>query len=508
MDKVVDSGQKIQSILESLPDGFYAVDREWRFTYVNRNALNLWGKQEQELIGKSIWEVFPKAVGSASYEAHLRVMREGRPLALEVQSNLSPAWLDVDIFPSESGLAVYFRDISDRKRTEDALAEVQRRSLFLSEASNLLANSLDSETTLQSVANLCVPQLADLCAVHILQDDGTIRPVAIAHIDSWKASAEDFQMYLPPRSDLGPGKVLRTGEPELISYLEPEKMKLYVKSAGQIELLRTLDLKSYICVPLVALGRTIGTISFISINPERLFTDNDLLLAEGLASRAAMDVDNARLYQETKESREVILTQLKEKEILIKEIHHRVKNNLQIISSLLNLQASQDSVDSRDLLKESQNRVRTMALIHEKLYQSDLSKLDLGDYLKDLAQTLHYSLAGRNQRIALELNCEPVLVDLDKAVPCGLIVNEIISNCLKHAFPDERSGKINLQFRRAENEFQLDIIDDGVGMPPSIDLNHEKTLGLRLIVMLVRQLDGDVHLKRAQQGTHFQITFH
>ena len=508
MNKVMESGQKIQSILESISDAFYAVDRDWKFTYVNRRALELWGKEEQEIVGKSVWEIFPDAVETAAYEAHLRVMREGRPLELEYCSTILKTWLDLKIFPSESGLAVYFRDISDRKRTEQALAEVQRRSMFLSEASNLLASSLDYETTLQSIADLCVPQLADLCTVHILEEDRSIRPVAIAHIDSWKASGNNLQDYLPPRRDSGPGKVLLTGEPELLNYAEPQKMNLYVKNAGQIELVRAIDLKSYICVPLVARGRAIGTLSFVSTNPDRVYTQNDLLLAEGLASRAAMAVDNARLFQETKESREVIFAQLKEKEVLIKEIHHRVKNNLQIISSLLNLQASQDSGNSKDLLKESQNRVRTMALIHEKLYQSDLSKLDLGDYLKDLAQTLHYSFGALKDRIKLELDCEAILVDLDKAVPCGLIVNEIVSNCLKHAFPNERSGKISIRFRHGEDQFRLDISDDGIGMPPSIDLDHEKSLGLRLVVMLVRQLDGQVKLERLEQGTRFQITFH
>ena len=188
---------------------------------------------------------------------------------------------------------------------------------------------------------------------------------------------------------------------------------------------------------------------------------------------------------------------LREKEVLLKEIHHRVKNNLQIISSLLRLQSeTQKGKSSNDVFKESQNRIRSMALIHEKLYHShDLSKIDFSEYVRNLASNLFLSYDVDPGRIGLEVKVEDVSWDVGTAIPCGLIINELISNALKYAFPENRPGKIRVALCREDGMFRLSVADNGVGLPKDVDFRQTESLGFQLVGMLTEQLNGtvDVH---------------
>jgi PAS domain S-box-containing protein len=200
-------------------------------------------------------------------------------------------------------------------------------------------------------------------------------------------------------------------------------------------------------------------------------------------------------------------TSLQEKEVLLKEIHHRVKNNLQIISSLLSLQSNSiESEATRELVRESQNRVRSMALIHEKLYQSaSLARIDFGEYLRNLTRDLFrsYSAGG----VSLKLQAEDINLDIDAAIPCGLMVNELVSNALKYAFPQTKRGELLITFSQvARDKFALSVTDNGVGLPNDLDVRNPKSLGLQLVNMLVAQLRGTLDVV-SDGGTTFMITF-
>jgi PAS domain S-box-containing protein len=208
-----------------------------------------------------------------------------------------------------------------------------------------------------------------------------------------------------------------------------------------------------------------------------------------------------------KVAEEQIRRSLREKEVLLKEIHHRVKNNMQIISSMLNLQAaaSGDSV-AREILQESQQRVRSMALIHEHLYQSDnFSEIDLNDYIRSIV--LHLIHTYDREDIASELSIAPLRLNLDTAIPCGLIVNELVSNALKYAFPSGRRGTISVSIAVVDDHtVHLDVVDDGVGLSVPVSIESVQTLGLQLVHSLVQQLQGSVAITAAN-GTraHIQI---
>jgi PAS domain S-box-containing protein len=220
-------------------------------------------------------------------------------------------------------------------------------------------------------------------------------------------------------------------------------------------------------------------------------------------------IEYVRDITERKMAEDRLQASLQEKEVLLREIHHRVKNNMQVISSLLNLQSRhiQDSA-VLEMFKESQRRIRSMALIHERLYQSsDLSRIEFSQYLRNLATHLFHSYQVDSSRIQLRIEAEEVHLNINTAIPCGLIVNELISNALKHAFPEGRSGSLDLNLRRVAGDgYVLRVKDDGMGFPETLDFRKTETLGMQIVSTLVSQIDGSIDLAR-EMGTEFIIHF-
>lgn len=209
-----------------------------------------------------------------------------------------------------------------------------------------------------------------------------------------------------------------------------------------------------------------------------------------------------------KKDEEKILSSLKEKELLLREIHHRVKNNLQIISTLLTLQSSQSNdVDVDDLYRESQNRIQSISLIHENLYHSDdLAHINFEAYAKGLITDLFDSYGVNSKQIRLKLDIDNVTMGIETAIPCGLIINELVSNSLKHGFSGMDTGEIIVKLHRLDNEeFSLIISDTGNEFPESVNLVNNETLGLELIKNLVHQLDAQ--LKFDRKNKEFNIIF-
>lgn len=210
-----------------------------------------------------------------------------------------------------------------------------------------------------------------------------------------------------------------------------------------------------------------------------------------------------------KKAESQIRTSLKEKEMLLKEIHHRVKNNLQIISSLLALQSEHIKEKwTLEMFKESQNRIKSMSFIHEQLYQSqDLANIDFNEYIQNITVNLFHSYGVNSDNISLKINAKDVSLSINKAIPCGLIINELVSNALKHAFAGVKKGEIRIDFHSDDdNKFILIVSDNGGGFPKDLDFRSVDSLGLRLVNTLTKQLKGTIELDRTH-GTIFKITF-
>jgi two-component sensor histidine kinase len=210
------------------------------------------------------------------------------------------------------------------------------------------------------------------------------------------------------------------------------------------------------------------------------------------------------------EAREASLAaSLKEREVMLQEIHHRVKNNLQVIASLITMQMRQlHDVASKSALEECKMRVQAIALIHEKLYQSrDFASIPFSSYARGLASNIFQATGMSSAVVTLELDISPVMLTVDKAIPCGLILNELITNALKHAFPNERQGKLRVALQRITGgEISLSVADDGIGIDADFDVETCNSLGLQLVSTLVAQLDGALTITR-HAGTVFEVRF-
>ncbi len=274
-------------------------------------------------------------------------------------------------------------------------------------------------------------------------------------------------------------------------------------------------LRSMVSAPIQVAGETIG---FLNVDRKRTSQSakSDARRLEAFAHHAAIALDHAWLYEQAQReisdrqrAEKQLKTSLQEKEVLLKEIHHRVKNNLQVISSLLYLQSKQVvEPETLAMFVDSQNRVRSMALVHEQLYQTeDLTRVNMAEYVRSLASFLFRSYGLNVDRIRLRIDVAEMPLSVHVAVPCGMIINELLSNTLKHAFPGNAQGAIYIGFSTGmEGRYTLVVKDNGIGFPAGLDYRHTRSLGLQLVNTLVEQLEGTIELDTSE-GTQFRIEF-
>ncbi len=307
----------------------------------------------------------------------------------------------------------------------------------------------------------------------------------------------------------------------LTEYILNKKQPLLIRSniAKTFEKLgiRQIGQKSYslLSVPMLTGGKVIGVITLQDYQKENAFDKSQLELLTTIASQAAIALENSHLFaelqnelEEKKGAEKRIKASLNEKELLLQEIHHRVKNNLQIMSSLLRLQSAHfKDQDVQSIFKESENRIKAMAIIHNKLYTNpEYDKVDFNDYIKTLTQNLFLSYGASPSTIKLEIDVNGIFLNIDTAIPCGLIINELISNSLKYAFPQSGNGKINIKMFFEKNDLMLIVKDDGIGIDNNLFSQKNETLGLKLVQLLASQMDGKVDVY-SLKGTEFKIRF-
>lgn len=234
----------------------------------------------------------------------------------------------------------------------------------------------------------------------------------------------------------------------------------------------------------------------------------DRISAEGLGMAVRKATEKVSLIRALQAERDLLARSVAEKEVLIHEVHHRVKNNLAVIASLLRLQATTMS-DERlaTALRESQNRVESMALIHEQLYANgDLREVDLARHASLLAGNLFHSYGVDAARISWRVTLKPLPLGVDRAIPAGLILNELVSNALKHAFPNGRGGSVEIHGSRGNGRIELAVSDNGIGVPPGVELVRANSLGMQIVGILTRQLKGTFEVTCGRPAT-FRISF-
>jgi two-component sensor histidine kinase len=240
-----------------------------------------------------------------------------------------------------------------------------------------------------------------------------------------------------------------------------------------------------------------GFIAWYSINAGPIFFDKEVVGVTVIT----------RNISERKQGEEKVKQSLKEKEILLQEVHHRVKNNLQIILSIINLQfGTVKDKKTLDLLRDVRNRIKAMSFVHELLYQAnDFSSINFSEYVSNIINNLIYSYAQK-QSVVLKQDIDPVFLDLDIAIPCGLIINELITNSLKYAFSENENGELFISLKQTDGTIKMVIADTGKGFPNTINFRKTKSLGMQLVVALLDQIGGTIELDNTN-GTAFSIAF-
>jgi PAS domain S-box-containing protein len=399
------------------------------------------------------------------------------------------------------------------RRAEAKLDQLNCEWLCLQTSAATVASSLDLDLVLNTVTREMTKLLkADGCAIFRWDQHTDIISLVVDHTATPAArqreAGETYDLADHPRG-------WRT-------VVERRPQQVVVGELDEREFgyayLRKDNIWSLLVLPMITQGRVVGFVEIRDCQEERAFTDRQTGLAQMLTTQATSAIANARLYEHTQEeiTRRVgmeaeLRKSLRDKEALLQEVHHRVKNNLQVICSLLNLKSeSGKDPETVEILRDSQDRVRSMALIHEQLYQSqDLERVEFGSYLQDLASHLIRSYGTESARVRLTVAADDVPLSIAKAVPCGLIVNELVSNALKYAFPHERGGEISIALRAGPDQhLVLSVADDGIGLPADAGSGRAETLGLRLIQILTDQIDGTLSFSSAEgTGTQVRIVF-
>ncbi|MDA8085639.1 MAG: response regulator [Nitrospiraceae bacterium] len=390
-------------------------------------------------------------------------------------------------------------EITERKRAEEALRKEKEKIELLAESARMLLSTESPEKIIQVLAGKVMRYLNCHVFFNYLIENGTQR----MHLNAWHGIPDavarqiehlDFEVAVC-------GCVARDERRTIAGDIpgNPD---------GKTGLVSSFGVKAYACHPLVYNGKTIGTLSFGTRDRTR-FTEEELDLMETVTDTVAAAM--ARKLSEL-----ALKDSLNEKEILLKELYHRTKNNMHVISSMLTLQMNTTkNSEVRQLFKEAQGRINSMALVHQMLYETkELSKLDLKDYLEQLARFAVKDYKAKDIRLDMEMDSVPV--SLYVATPCGLIVNELVSNSLKHAFHTQENGEIRISLKATGNDVELACSDNGAGFPAGFQIGQASSLGLRLVDALAKQLMGSLkildgkktglHGKGAGMVIHFDLS--
>jgi len=444
-----------RTIFENTGTATIIIDDNTIISLANSEFEKLSRYSKEELEGKKKWTdlIFEKDIEKVMDYLSSRRRKKSTPENYEIRlvnkdSSIRDVYVTVALLPYTQKRLISLLDITDKKESRKALKEGQKKYRDLAE---LLPQPL-FETNL----------------------DGNITFTNRIGLKIFGYTQEDLDAEL-----------------NMLNFLDP-KDHLRAMENNQRILREELSVEEY-----TALKKD-GTTFPIFVYSNAIKHDDKVVGSRGVI----VDLTDIKNIENN------LKASLNEKEILLREIHHRVKNNMQIVSSLLNLQTRYvDDEKAVNVLKESQNRVRSMAIIHEKLYESEnLTHINFVDYIQSLVSYLFYSYNIEKTQIKPLLKIEDISLNIETAVPCGLIISELISNSLKYAFPNGMKGEIIVSLKSEKDNYQLCICDNGIGLPEDINFNNIKTLGLLLVNSLTEQIDGKVTIHR-DQGTQYKIIF-
>ncbi|MGC1245207.1 MAG: histidine kinase dimerization/phosphoacceptor domain -containing protein [Spirulinaceae cyanobacterium] len=507
---LVKSAATNRALINSIPDLMFCFNHDGIFLDYKAAKDYEAAVSPEDFLGKRVNEVLPPQISQSVLQCIKRALQTKEIQSFEYQlprsyqDNKIRDWEARLFVSNENEVMAIIRDITERKRSETELRRQSLKSRLFAEISLKIRQSLQLEEILQTTVTE-VQQIfqVDRVLIYHCLASGLDKVIMEEVLLGWPKT---LGMSFPQEvSFQNHQDSWRQGEVLAIADLEKEYGKT---SPSIVAFWQNWFVKAKLVVPILQQEKLWGLIIVHQCSSCRHWSNFETELLQQLADQVGIAISQAQLLKEQQESEAMIRASLQEKEVLLKEIHHRVKNNLQVISSLFSLQSYylEDSKALR-VLEDSQSRVKAMALIHEKIYNSqDLSKVNFAKYIQDLANYLFHAYEP-NPQVELEIDVEPVSLNLDTATPCGLLINEVISNALKYAFPNKKKGRIWIKLYYLNQEkMVLEIGDNGVGFPPNLDLEETESLGLQLVKDLAQQLKGKLEIN-CHQGTRLKITF-
>lgn len=517
------SEERYRQVVETMLEGIWIIDVANRTTYANPRMAEMLGYTANEMMGKDLFHFMDaggQAIANQNLERRKQGIKEQHDFRFKTKAG-QDLWALLSTNPlhddagNYSGALATFTDITQRKQAE---ALVQQRE-------QALRQRVDQEQALSRVIK-AIRQSLELNAIfatatvevaQLLQVDRSAVVQYLPERQCWEHIAE--HRHNPALPNMAGTEIADQDNPIAAQLKQFKVVRIDDSNTLEDEInqkIAQIFPGSWLLVPLIVDQSLWGSFSLFRAKQISPWTEEQVGLVQTIADQLAIAIQQAQAFEraqtelaERQQAETHLRAALAEKEVLLKEIHHRVKNNLQIVSGLLQLQAHnlQDS-PAVHALRESQSRVESMALIHKKLYiSSDLEQIDAADYIQSLATSLLTTYKVSPGAIALQVDVEPVILSLDQGIPCGLIINELVSNALKYAFPTSQPGKIQIQLRQVGHELELIIQDDGVGLPDHLDLNNIQSLGLSLVYALsTEQLEGSLAVDHSL-GTTFKIKF-
>jgi PAS domain S-box-containing protein len=480
-----------------------------RFIDVNKRFLDVIRCSREDVIGKTSRDLNLFVDPEQRDEAIREINATGHTANKQVRIRTSCGEIRIGLFNAEilslgdgRYLFTMMNDITERKAADDRL----RGHLALNMALAGLAGSIISRSfSLADIASIVLEYARVLTG----SEHGFVTEIDPATGDNIILSTSNMPgvevFGILHKIDAAPGDGAGRSYPGLRGHALNTRQPFFTNDPAHHPSWDCMKdghnaLNRFLSVPVIFGNEPVGEIAVA--DAPRDYTDENLLVVRRLAALYAMAINRIRGEEQLNNS-------LREKEMLIKELHHRVKNNLQVISSLLSLQSRKvEDERYRGLFQESQNRIHAMALVHEKLYHSEvMAKIDFGKYIHELTQHLFYSYNINRHLVRLDLEVREVFLGLDVAVPCAMIINELVSNALKHAFPGGRRGVVSVALSSGDGgKHLLAVTDDGIGMPAGFDAGASDSLGMQIVQSLTRQIRGAIAIS-GEAGTRVTIAF-
>ena len=522
-----------RGILASIGDPFVVQDHEWRFRYVNAAAAASFARtgvpDVDALIGRVVWEVYPELAGTAFEREMRRARDEGVALTFTEFHAPSGNWSEMRCYPMPGGgLATIWKDVTEQQRAAEARH-------FLARASEILAGSLDRDETARQISQLLVPRLADWCSIQLLDDDGTLRQLSVAHVDPAKVAwAEALNARYPadPEAKSGAHEVVRTGEPILLADIPDALLVAAAQDDEHLRILRELGFASALTVPLVARGHVIGAMSLVSAESGRRYGDAELALAQELATRAAIAIDNAALYGAAVRARAEAEAANRAKGDFLATMSHELRTPLNAIGGYAQLIEMGVHGPVTDEQREALRRVQRsqqhlLSLINDVLNFAkleagrvtyDIERISLRELLTGLDSLVAPQLAAKAQRFVCT-ECDVTLAAVADREKAQQILLNLLSNAIK--FTPER-GVIHVEARAHGDAVHVSVTDTGIGIPadrvatvfePFVQLARGASsaregtgLGLAISRDLARAMGGDLTLESVPgKGSTFTL---